>query len=65
MKKFKLNIIILSLALATLSSCKENKEERVADDGTDKSTVTETGQHIGGDTDSTSVISDEPNPSND
>lgn len=65
----RLKTIALSLLLiaGTLCSCRQNHEENtnVTEDGAAKSEVTETGQHIGSDTDSTTVISDEPNPSND
>ncbi len=65
--KLKATAFVALLAIATLAGCKENREENsnVADDGANKSEVTQTGQHIGGDTDSTTVISDKPNPSND
>src|SRR6476620_3392915 len=61
MKNLTLKAIasILFMALSTLA-CKGKSDDAnpPADDGAAKSEVTETGQHIGSDTDSTTVISD-------
>ena len=70
MKNFKKTAAALLIASALLTSCKNNNEngqdvgsevgngENYVDEQ-EKSTATETGQHIGNDTDSTSVR-DEP-----
>jgi len=64
---FPLFRILAAMAIMLTASCKENRQDdsNVVDDGAAKSEVTQTGQNIGSTTDSTTVISDEPNPSND
>jgi penicillin-binding protein-related factor A (putative recombinase) len=67
MKTILRNIGIAFCMIVFLSACKENKNENRDTqqyDETEKSTVTETGQHIGNNADSTSIDGEPGNPSN-